>query len=196
MKLTLENVRLSFPALWKPKGFQGGGNTGTPKYSATLLLNKAEHKDQIDILRKAVSAVMMEKWPDKKNRGNIKICVREGAEKGDVEGYGADVIFVNASNDHKIPVVDRDRTPLQEGDPRPYAGCRVNAAIRLWAQDNQFGKRINAQLLGIQFTADDEAFGDKPFNPDEEFQDLSGGKQAPGQGGAAAAQPDEDEIPF
>jgi hypothetical protein len=32
--------------------------------------------------------------------------------------------------------------------------------ISLWAQDNSWGKRINATLLGAQFHSDGEAFGD------------------------------------
>lgn len=187
----LENVRLSFPALFKPKSVQGS----QPKYSASLILNKKENEDQIATLRKAVGTVMMEKWPgDKKKREGVKICVRDGEEKKETDGYGPDVIFLNASSDIKPGVVDRDKTPLEEGAPRPYAGCRVNASIRLWAMDNSFGRRINAQLLGIQFYADDDAFGDRPFDPDEEFRDLTGGKGVQTVEGTEA--PDDDEIPF
>jgi len=42
----------------------------------------------------------------------------------------------------------------------------------LWAQDNQFGKRVNAELLGVQFVRDGEPFGGgKPATP-EDFEDL------------------------
>jgi len=30
----------------------------------------------------------------------------------------------------------------------------------LWAQNNQYGKRINAQLDGVQFVRDGDPFGD------------------------------------
>ena len=57
-------------------------------------------------------------------------------------------------------VLDRDRTPLSEDDNRIYAGCHVNGVLELWAQDNQYGKRINANLLGVQFFKDGAPFAD------------------------------------
>jgi len=56
-----------------------------------------------------------------------------------------------------------------EENGKPYAGCYVNMSIRLWAQDNQFGKRVNAQLRAVQFVKDGEAFGDKPVDPQKEL---------------------------
>jgi len=49
---------------------------------------------------------------------------------------------------------------LTENDNRIYAGCYVNAIVVLWAQNNNYGKRINANLLGVQFVADGSPFGD------------------------------------
>mgnify|MGYP001230954780 CR=1 FL=1 len=36
----------------------------------------------------------------------------------------------------------------------------VNANIELWAQNNAYGKRINATLLVVQFSKDGEPFGE------------------------------------
>jgi hypothetical protein len=71
--------------------------------------------------------------------------------------------------------VDKDRSPLVSADGRPYSGCYVNAQVEVWAQDHKsFGKRINAQLLGVQFVEDGDSFqaGAPPANP-EDFGDLS-----------------------
>ena len=38
--------------------------------------------------------------------------------------------------------------------------------IRLWWQDNQFGKRINASLEVVRFRKDGEAFGAAPVSAD------------------------------
>jgi hypothetical protein len=71
-------------------------------------------------------------------------------------------------------VVDRDRTPLTASDGKPYAGCFVNAVVELWAQDNQYGKRINASLGGVQFAADGDAFGGGGVRTEaDDFDDLS-----------------------
>jgi tripartite-type tricarboxylate transporter receptor subunit TctC len=55
-------------------------------------------------------------------------------------------------------VVGRKLEVLTEDDNKPFAGCYVNATIRLWAQDNQYGKRINAQLRAVQYVKDGAAF--------------------------------------
>ena len=74
-------------------------------------------------------------------------------------------------------MINRDKTPIAESDNVVYAGCFVNGIISLWAQDNQFGKRINAQLDGVQFVRDGDAFSDNTvsveafdaFGVDEDF---------------------------
>ena len=76
-----------------------------------------------------------------------------------MDGFGEGVFFFNASNTKRPTLVDRDRAPLIEDDGKPYAGCYVNAIVKPWAQDNQYGKRINFSLEGIQFVRDGEAFG-------------------------------------
>lgn len=40
-----------------------------------------------------------------------------------------------------------------------YDGCRVNAKIELWAQNNKYGRRINCTLLGVMFAGDGKSFG-------------------------------------
>jgi hypothetical protein len=45
--------------------------------------------------------------------------------------------------------------------------------VEIWAQDNNYGKRINASLKGVQFVRDGDAFaGGGAASPDE-FEDLS-----------------------
>jgi hypothetical protein len=67
---------------------------------------------------------------------------------------------IKASNNKRPLVIDRDKTPLTEDDNKMYAGCYVNAIIDLWVQQNSWGKRINANLLGVQFLKDGEPFSD------------------------------------
>jgi hypothetical protein len=40
-----------------------------------------------------------------------------------------------------------------------YDGCRVNAKIEIWAQDNNYGRRINCTLLGVMFAGEGQHFG-------------------------------------
>jgi hypothetical protein len=39
------------------------------------------------------------------------------------------------------------------------SGYWYNILIRPWYQDNKFGKRLNAGLVGVQFVRKDEPFG-------------------------------------
>lgn len=164
MQIKLTNVRLSFPDLFVPKAVQPGAE---PKYSASFLLDKTNDAAQIDAIRKAMFGVATEKWGTK-IPPSLKKCLHEGSEKT-YDGYGPENMFLSASATVRPAVIDRNRAPLAKDDGRPYAGCLVNVVVRLWAQDNQFGKRINAQLQGVQFAGEGEAFGSAPFDPNEHF---------------------------
>lgn len=171
MKVTLKGVRLSFPTLFQPKGFQGG-DEGDKKFSAVFLLDKETDKKQIAALQKVIDKVAEEKWPKKlpKLKGT---CLKDGEEKEDeYDGYDDTIMFVPASTSKRPPVVDKDLTPIAESDDKIYAGCYVNATIDVWAQDNQYGKRVNAQLRAVQFFKDGEAFGAAPVNAEDEFQAI------------------------
>jgi hypothetical protein len=184
MKIKLQNVRLSFPSLFKAKAV----NDGEPRFSCSLLLNKKEDAAQIDVLRKGCIEVAHLKWGPKLPKG-LTYPVKDGSTK-DYDGYTDKIMFISASNQHRPSVVDRDLDPLAEEDGKPYAGCYVNAVIRLWAQDNKWGKKINAQLCGVQFSTDGEAFGEKPFVAQEEFDAL---EQPKGQASFEREPGDEEE---
>lgn len=177
MNLTINNVRLSYPNLFKPKAMQEGD---TPKYSAAFILDTTKHAKDIAAIKAAMNQVAEEKWGKGKVPKGVKYCLRSGEEEGrkDVDGYGPGTMFFNASNDKKIPVVGRNVEPLTAEDGKPYAGCYVNVMVRFWAQDNSYGKRVNAQLRTVQFVKDGQAFGDKPTDPKAAFQDLGDAPEA------------------
>ena len=152
-KIKLQNVRLSFPSLWHKAMFNGAET----KFEATLLLNKETHAAKIEEIKAATDAMVAEKFKGAKIKAE-KLCMKDGDEF-DYDGYAGHMSF-KASNNKRPLVLDRDRTPMTEDDGRPYSGCYVNAVVELWAQDNQYGKRINANLLGVQFFKDGEMFGD------------------------------------
>lgn len=169
MKLKLNNVRLSFPSLFEPTSFEGS----KPSFKATFILDKKAHKTAIAEIQIAIAAVITEKWQGKLKQSQLKgVCLRDGSEKADMDGYGDEVMFVSSSNSKRFPVVDKDLTPLDSTDTKPYAGCYVNATIELWAQDNQFGKRVNAQVKAVQFSREGEPFGDKTVNVEDEFEKI------------------------
>lgn len=158
--IVLKNVRLSFPQIWTPKSFAPGQD---PRFNANFLIDKETQGDLIQKLKEAVAAVADEKWKGKKP-GGLKVCFGDGEEK-DYDGY-ENAVYVSASTKVRPVIVDQKKNPLAEEDGKPYAGCYVNAAISLWAQDNQWGKRVNATLDAIQFVKDGESFGGKKVTAD------------------------------
>ncbi len=70
----------------------------------------------------------------------------------------------------------------------------VHAVVRLWAQDNAFGKRINAQLQGVQFASDGEAFGAAPFNAENYFDDTVNG--IPAKAAETGDGPPNDDLAY
>jgi len=166
-KVRLRNVRLSFPHLFKPHAMEAGQE---PKYSATFLLDPAVHAAEIASIKEAGNTVAMTFWNGKPPSG-VKFCLRDGNEKSDLDGY-AGMLFVPAGNKRAPVVVDEQVQPLNATDNKPYAGCYVNATVRLWVQDNKYGKRVNASLEAVQFVADGEPFGAPGVSAEEEFSPV------------------------
>lgn len=167
--IKLENVRLSFPSLFRERKFAPTDAKGS--YSATFILDKKSNAKELGELKRAVDNLVREALKGK-HPGAQKICVRDGSEKADTAGYGDGVMFVNARTDKRPQVVARDLSPLTEDDDKPLAGDYVNATIELWAQDNQYGKRINAKLRAVQFVKTGERFGEGSVDVSKEFVPL------------------------
>ena len=176
MKLTIKNARLAFPKLFKAEQVNGEGE---PKFGAAFLL-PPNHPSIVE-LKKAFDTVGQakwgEKWPAVKKQLETgdKLALHNGDTKSDLDGYEGN-FFINAATATRPLVIDAARNPLTAEDGKPYAGCYVNASIELWAQDNKFGKRINASLRGVQFYKDGDAFAGGGAADVEEFDDLSVGE--------------------
>ena len=179
-RILLKDVRLAFPSLFEPTTVNGEGN---PRYSAAFIL-PAEHP-QIDEIRKKIEAVAREKWKDKAASTLTslyktgKVALHDGDEKAQYDGFAGNFFVTASAQENAAPtVIDRDRSPLTQRSGRPYPGCYVNASLEFWAQDNAYGKRINAQLRGVQFYKDGDSFSaGRPASSDE-FEDVSEGADA------------------
>lgn len=160
-RIKMQHVRISFPSLFNTASF-GGEDTG--KYEATFILDKKEHRVAIKEIEDGMKNQAKERLKGKLPP-NDKLCLKDGddTERPEFEGY----MTVKASTKKRPLVIDRDKYPLTEDDGSIYAGCYVNAIITLWAQDNKYGKRINAQLDGVQFNNNGEPLGASGINVDE-----------------------------
>lgn len=178
MKIKLENVRLAFPVLFEAKTVNGEGK---PAFSASFLLDPAD--PQVKALNQAIEQVAREKWGAKTDavlkqmRAQDKVCLHDGDLKSNYDGFPGS-LYVSARSTTRPLVIDKDRSLLTEADGKPYAGCYVNASVELWAQDNNYGKRINAGLRGVQFFRDGDAFAGGGASSEDEFDDISNGVEA------------------
>lgn len=176
-KVKLENVRLSFPALFTAEQFDGKGPF---RYRASFLMepNSANHKAVVN----AMNEVAKEEWKDKAAAvlkaasEDSKLRFVGNGDSKEYDGY-AGMVYISATRDSakgKPVILDRNKSPLTEVDGKPYGGCYVNATVEVWPQNNKFGRTIRAQLLAVQFSKDGDAFGagSATGSPDE-FEDLS-----------------------
>lgn len=158
-KIKLGNARLSFPSLFQTATF---ANESTGKYEATFILDKVEHADLIAKIKEAMSKIMKEDI--KAKVPTDKLCLKDGDESDRPELKGK--YSLKASTKKRPLVITRDKTPITEEDNIIYSGCYVNGIVSLWGQNNQWGKRINAQLDGVQFAKDGEPFGEGGLDAD------------------------------
>lgn len=196
MKLKISGARISFPVLFTPEAFQG---EGAEAYGCSLLIGP---KKDIEVLQgelvegggmryvkkiklnEAIEQVGQEKWlakwPTVKKNIAAKdlTCLHDGNTKTYV-GY-ADNYYVQcrAQVSARPAVMDARGAPVTERDGVIYGGCYVIALIELWAQDNKFGQRINAQIRGVQFLRSGDAFGGGAPAQAGEFDDVSEGADA------------------
>jgi len=169
--ITLKKVRLSFPHLFQPQVQPDGKKT----FGASFIF-PADHSAKADI-EAAIKAVAKEKWGAKADaelkalNASGRTCLRDGDTKA-YDGYAGNW-FLSASSKTRPQVIDKDTSPLDESSGRPYGGCYVVGSVDIWAQDNQFGKRVNATLRWVQFAADGDSFGGGKPITEEEFTALS-----------------------
>lgn len=163
----VKNVRLSYEHLFQ----KYAGNDGDSlRYSAVFILPNETHSKVIKQINEHIHELAADEIDGKVKRDNF--FLRNGDDSGKDEYE--DAWTINAADSKRRPtVVNRDKSPITEEDGIVYSGCWVNLLIRPWAQDNKFGKRINANLLMVQFVADDEAFsGSSVPDADDVFEDL------------------------
>lgn len=180
MEIKLLKVRIAFAELFEAKQVM---NQGEPRFSASFILPR-DHQS-IPNIKKIVEEAAKTKWNDKAALileslyTQQRVCLRDGNHKPEYDGFPGN-FYVAANSKARPLVIDRDKTILTAADGRPYSGCYVHALLDIWAQDNSYGKRINASLKGVQFVEDGDAFSaSAPASPDA-FDDLGEGVDASG----------------
>ena len=208
----LSNVRLSFPHLADPQK-QVNEITGATRisYNCEFLMPQDHPGFQQFMARYA--ALALDKWKehaqavmsmiqqDRKTR-----CFGQGSEKVNkktfqpYDGYAGNV-YITAGRDSAPQMIQADGTAIDPNNTmayqtlarKMYGGCRVNAAVKPWTQDNKHGRGIRCDLIAVQFAADDKPFGEGVADASNLFGAV---QQAAVPGFAASTQPAMPAAPF
>lgn len=179
---------------------QGGANGDgqNSKYGITVILDKVKAAEQIKKANELITRIASEypAWKGKvvtvKGRSGklvdqanpkaervvlLGIALHDGEEKADKDGYGDHVMYITSSRpESKGPprVLDKAFQDIRpEESHYPYAGCEVIVSMRFWVQDNDFGKRINAETRVVIFDKHGEPFGAGAVNPESDFAGVN-----------------------
>lgn len=197
MKLKIIGARLAFPTLFTPEQFDGKGEYN---YSCSLLVGPDKNVKVLrgepvegggvryvekiglaDAIEEVGKAKWGAKWASVKRNADAKDlnCLHDGDLKDKYAGFAGQFYVSCRSGEGARPsTVDARGNAVTQRDGILYAGCYVIGLVEIWAQDNGFGQRINAQIRGVQFFKTGDAFsGGAPANSDE-FDDVSEGADA------------------
>ena len=189
----LSGVRLSFPHLAEPQR-QINELTGKERISYNCeFIMPADHAGFGQFMAK-YGAMSLEKWKEHANtvmqmiQGDRKTrCYGRGEEKVNkktfqpYDGYAGNV-FITAGRDSQPQVIQADGQAIdptnsmayQQLARKMYGGCRVNAAVKPWLQDNKHGRGIRCDLIAVQFAADDKPFGEGAVDASNLFGAVAG----------------------
>ena len=165
-------ARLSYPHLFEKYAFE----EEKPTYNVTLLIPKSDKKT-IGEINSAIQAAFEEGGKDKfgnlpLNSMKIEKPLKDGdekvAEKPEAVEY-KDMYYIKAKSTVKPNVVDRDLNPIIDTD-EVYAGCWARASLRFYPYNN-VAKGVGVMLNNVQKWKDDDAFGGKPTDPEDDFND-------------------------
>ena len=178
-KVVTPVFRVSFPNVFQPSAFEPGA---TPKYGVSMLFTPAQFSDKDKAAWKAMKDLANEvsmaafKKLLKDLPANFKQPFSKGEEKPDLDGYGAGVVFANATSKLKPGVVDANKQPILAAEDF-YAGCYARATVVAFAYDNK-GKGVAFGLNNLQKVRDGESFSGRTGAEDDFEDDLEGGSTA------------------
>lgn len=170
-KIVTPVFRVSFPAVFEPSSYQGGPE----KYSVTAVFepetfNDADKKRFAEMQALADDAAKdFFKKPLDKLPANYKRPLRDGAEKEDLQGFGAGTTFCNISSKMRPGVVDQNRDPIVDSEDF-YPGCYARATVSAYAYDN-VGKGVAFGLQNLIKVKDGERL-DSRTDAADDFADL------------------------
>lgn len=165
--ILLTNVRLSYAYVFKPyEGDDGKKSYGshmifdeTQPYEPKVPLPNGEKITLKEALQRAIREAATEKWGEKARdvlqqlAGQDRLCLHRGdVSKPGLAPYKGK-LYVSANNATRPNTFDSKGRQVNDANDAEavYSGCIAQVVINVWAQENKFGKRINASPMGFKF---------------------------------------------
>ncbi len=153
-KVVTPPFRVSFPAVFEARGFEGS----KPKFSVCAVFDPSAFaaKEHAAFKRMValVEAAAQEKFRKPHTDPSLRSPFRDGAEKADLEGFGEGLVFCTLSSMMRPGLIGRDVQPiLDEADF--YAGCYARATVTAYAYSN-VSKGVGLGLHNLQKLGDGE----------------------------------------
>jgi len=167
MIVMLKNKVHAFPALAEAAAI----GDGEPAYGTRLVIDPKD--PDVALIEKALKDVAIAKWKED-GEAVLAMLIDEGKVAFERKPYrskktgkayeGFEGKFnLGTRNPKTQPTVfDQYGKPVTGKsaiEQLVYSGCRINAKVEFWAQDNSYGRRVNCSLLGVMFAGDGERFG-------------------------------------
>lgn len=183
--IRIDNVRGSYVHLDKPykgKSEDGDGKEAVAKYSIVGILPKGTHGEAKTLILESIAALLKENKDAKVAKDKRFIRDGDDAEKEEYEGS----YTVSAREERKPKCRDRNGNLIDEIESIRedfVSGYWFNILIRPWFQDNKFGKRVNAGLVGVQFVKKDKPFGEGQIDESDAWETVGAGDDDGGDDG-------------
>lgn len=166
--VTSPDTRWSYANIWEPKSINGG----TPKYSVSLIIPKADTKT-VSKVKAAIQAAYEEGGAKLKGNGKsvpplvaIKSPLRDGdTERPDDAAY-AGCYFLNANASTAPGIVDAACEPILERS-QVYSGVYGRASVSFYAFNSNGNKGIACGLNNLQKCRDGEPLGGRTRAEDD-----------------------------
>lgn len=169
--IRIDNVRASYPHLAQA---WAKNEKDRKKFSITALAPKETHEEAKKLLVEEINKLLTSSKIGK--LASEHKFVRDGNDSGKDENE--DHWIIKASeNEGRRPAVRDQKARLVEIDDIEeliFPGCWVNVMLRPWAQNNEHGKKINANLIAVQYVKKGERFGEAPIDDEDAWDELEG----------------------
>lgn len=195
--IRIDNVRGSYVHLDKPFKKQGmkrdDGSEAPAKYSLAGIMPKTTHVEAKDLILDVIKQLLVDNKDAKVSKDKRFIRDGDDQEKDEYEGAWT----VSASEINKPKCRDRSGELVTDAeDIREMfkSGYWFNILIRPWFQDNDYGRRVNAGIVGVQFVKKDKTFGSGEIDDSDAWDTVDATDDDDDDGFGGGSGRDADDL--